>query len=100
MTNAGRIGSTAEDVETPFKEVGVKEVRLFGSTRICQQNKENKRLPTLVPPVFGLGDLNLILYERAYNHAKALLASLREDLAKVVLTSAYRRAAEVLYQQE
>jgi hypothetical protein len=100
MTNAGLTGSTAEDVETLFKEVGVKEVRSFGSTWICQQIKQNKRLRMLVPRVYGLGDLNLILYERAYPHRKAVLAALREDLAKVVLTNAYRRAAEALYQRE
>jgi hypothetical protein len=96
MTNAGLAGSIAEDVETLFKSVGVKEVRLFGSTWVCQQIKENKRLRMLVPRVYGLGDLSQILDERAYTQAKALLASLREDLSKVVMTSAYRKAAEAL----
>jgi len=64
MTNAGLTGSIAEDVETLFKDVGVKEVRLFGSTWVCQQIKENKRLRMLVPRVYGLGDLSQILDER------------------------------------
>jgi hypothetical protein len=98
MTNAGISGTTAENVETLFKDAGVKEVRSFGSTWICQQIKENKRLRMLVPRVYGLGDLSQILDERAYAQAKALLASLREDLSKVVLTNAYRRAAEALDQ--
>ncbi len=50
----------------------------------------------LVPRVYGLGDLSQILDERAYGQAKALLSSLREDLSKVVLTNAYRKAAEAL----
>ena len=98
MTNAGLTGSIAEDVETLFKDVGVKQVRLFGSTWIRQQITENKRLRMLVPRVYGLGDLSQILDERAYTQAKALLAAVREDLSKVVLTSAYRRAAEALNQ--
>jgi hypothetical protein len=98
MTNAGMSGTTAEDIETLFKDAGVKQVRSFGSTWICQQIKENKRLRMLVPRIYGLGDLTQILDERAYSQAKALLASLREDLSKVVLTSAYRRAAEALDQ--
>lgn len=98
MTNAGLTGSTSEEVETLFKEAGVKQVRSFGSTWICQQIRENKRIRMLVPRIYGLGDLSQILDERAYTQAKALLASLREDLSKVVLTSAYRRAAEALDQ--
>jgi hypothetical protein len=98
MTNAGLSGSTKEDVETLFSRAGVKTTRCYGSTWICEQIKENKRLRMLVPRIYGLGDLSQILDERAYTQAKALLASLREDLSKVVLTSAYRRAAEALDQ--
>lgn len=50
----------------------------------------------LVPRLYGLGDLSQILDERAYRQAKALLASLKDDLSKVVLTASYRRAAEAL----
>jgi conflict system STAND superfamily ATPase len=98
LTNAGLPGSTAEDVATLFKSAGVKHSRTFGSTWICQQIRENKRLRMLVPGIYGLGDLSQILDERAYAQAKALLASLREDLSKVVLTSAYRKAADALDQ--
>lgn len=70
MTNAGVSGTAAEDVETLFKDAGVKQVRSFGSTWICQQIKENKRLRMLVPRIYGLGDLSQILDERAYTQAK------------------------------
>jgi hypothetical protein len=96
MTNAGVSGATTESLEDLFKAAGVKHFRSFGSTWICQQIKENKRLRMLVPRIYGLGDLSQILDERAYLQAKALLASLREELSKVVLTAAYRRAAEAL----
>jgi hypothetical protein len=98
MTNAGISGSIAEDVEALFKSAGVKQVVLFGSTWICQTIRENKRLRMMVPRLYGLGDLSQILDDRAYRQAKALLASLREDLSRVVLTAAYRRAAEALDQ--
>jgi Transposase, Mutator family len=61
-------------------------------------NCENKRLRLLVPRIYGLGDFSQILDERDYTQAKALLASLSEDLSKVVLTSAYHRAADPLDQ--
>jgi hypothetical protein len=98
MTNAGLSGSAAEQVKHLFRDVGVREVLLFGSTWICQTILESKRLRMMVPRLYGLGDLSQILDDRAYQQAKALLASLREDLSKVVLTSAYRRSADALDQ--
>jgi hypothetical protein len=98
MTNAGVSGAAAEDIKTLFKHVGVKQVRSFGSTWICQQIRDNKRLRMLVPRLYGLGDLSQILDERAYSQAKALLESLKDDLSKVVLTNAYRKAADALNQ--
>jgi hypothetical protein len=98
MTNAGLSGSSAEDVNRLFSGVGVKQTALFGATWICDQIRETKRLRMLVPRLYGLGDLSQILDERAYAQAKALLTSLSEDLSKVVLTGAYRKAAEALDQ--
>lgn len=96
MTNAGLSGSREEQIKEEFKAAGVKHVATYGSTWINQQIRENKRLRMLVPRVYGLGDLSQILDERAYAQARAILDSLREDLAKVVVTDSYRRAAEAL----
>lgn len=98
LTNAGLSGVEAEKIEAAYKAVGVKSVLLYGSTWICQQIQESKRLRMLVPRVYGLGDLSQILDERAYAQARALLASLRDDLSKIVVTSAYKRAAAALDQ--
>jgi energy-coupling factor transporter ATP-binding protein EcfA2 len=96
LTNAGLSGAEVEKIEGLYKSVGVKEVLLYGSTWICQQIQESKRLRMLVPRVYGLGDLSQILDDRAYAQARALLASLREDLSKIVVTGAYKRAAAAL----
>ena len=96
LTNAGLSGKEAEKIAKLYKRAGVKQVLLYGSTWICQQIQENKRLRMLAPRVYGLGDLSQILDERAYVQARALLASLREDLSKVVVTGAYKRAAAAL----
>jgi energy-coupling factor transporter ATP-binding protein EcfA2 len=96
MTNAGISGTRAEEVTTLFEGAGVKHVSVFGSTWIDQQIRENKRLRMLVPRVYGLGDFSQILDERAYVQARAILESMREDLAKVVVTDAYRRAVEAI----
>ena len=94
MTNAGLSGVGAGKIEALFKGVGVKHVVMFGSTWISQQISENKRLRMLVPRMYGLGDLSQILDERAYTQARTILESMREDLAKVVVTDAYRRAVD------
>lgn len=93
LTNAGMSGKQAEKIADLFKGAGVKHVVVFGSTWICQQIRENKRLRMLVPRMYGLGDLSQILDERAYSQARAILESLREDLGKIVVTGAYQRAA-------
>jgi energy-coupling factor transporter ATP-binding protein EcfA2 len=96
MTNAGLSGTRVEEITALFREAGVRHVAVFGSTWINQQILENKRLRMLVPRVYGLGDLSQILDERAYVQARAILESMREDLAKVVVTDAYRRAVEAI----
>jgi hypothetical protein len=98
LTNAGLSGTEAEKIEALYESAGVKRVLLYGLTWICQQIQESKRLRMLVPRVYGLGDLSQILDERAYSQARALLASLREDLSKIVVTGAYKRAAAALDQ--
>jgi hypothetical protein len=64
MTNAGLSGAGKEEIETLFKEAGVENFLCFGSTWICQQIKEHKRLRMLVPRIYGLGDLSQIIDER------------------------------------
>jgi hypothetical protein len=96
MTNAALSGTRAEDIKGMFQAAGVKHVATFGLTWINQQIRENKRLRMLVPRVYGLGDLSQILDERAYSQARAILESFREDFAKIVVTDAYRKAAEAL----
>ena len=50
----------------------------------------------LVPRIYGLGDLSLILDQRATDQAKEILSALGDDLAKFVITEAYRRSAKAL----
>jgi hypothetical protein len=96
MTNAGVSGETELKIAEKFKISGVSEVRVFGSTWIEDQIRDSKHLRMMVPRVYGLGDLSQILDERAYAQATAVLESMREDLAKIVLTESYRKAARAL----
>lgn len=96
MTNAGVSGATELKLKEKFKEAGVKDFLIFGVTWLEDQIRESKRLRMMVPRVYGLGDLSQILDERAYAQATAVLESMHEDLAKVVLTESYRKAAKAL----
>lgn len=96
MTNAGVSGETELKLTKKFTEAGVKHLRIFGVTWLEEQIRESKHLRMMVPRVYGLGDLSQILDERAYAQATAVLESMRDDLAKVVLTESYRKAARAL----
>ena len=96
MTNAGLSGNQDAEIESLIRRAGAKHVLLLGSTWIEQQIRERKRLRMLVPRVYGLGDLSQIFDERAYVQARTILESLHEDLAKVVVTKAYRQAAAAI----
>lgn len=96
MTNAGLSGTGGEKINALFKEAGVEHVATLGSTWINEQILENKHLRMLVPRLYGIGDLSQILDERAYVQARTILESMREDLAKVVVTAAYRKAVDAI----
>lgn len=96
MTNAGVSGAQTAKVEALLAQAGVQQVLVFGSTWINQQVRERKSLRMHVPRMYGLGDLSQILDERAYAQARAVLESMREDLAKVVITASYGKAVEAL----
>ena len=96
MTNAGVSGVQTAKVKALLAQAGVQHVLVFGSTWINQQVRERKSLRMCVPRMYGLGDLSQILDERAYAQARAVLESMREDLAKVVITASYGKAVEAL----
>ena len=97
FTNARLTGTADEAVRTAFESVlGIKRFAAYGSDRISQFIRESPRLRTLIPRVYGLGDLSQILDERAYAQAREILSSLGDDLAKFVITNAYRNSAKAL----
>jgi hypothetical protein len=96
ITNAGVSGVQTAKVKAQLIEAGIQHVLVFGSTWINQQIRERKSLRMHVPRMYGLGDLSQILDERAYSQAQAVLDSMREDLAKVVVTASYGKAVAAL----
>src|SRR6476661_5577658 len=96
ITNAGISGKMSAKLETALQDLGVKHVVILGSSWLFKTIQENNRLRKLVPRIYGLGDLSQILDERVYSQGRTLLESLKDELAKVVITTAYQKAAEAL----
>lgn len=97
FTNARLTGATESDIKAKFEGIpGIKRFAAFGCNRISQFIRESPRLRMLVPRVYGLGDLSQILDERACAQAQEILSALGDDLAKFVITDAYRRSAKAL----
>lgn len=75
---------------------GVETCLILGREWIEAIVLENQRLRSLVPRLYGLGDLSQIIDERAYVQAQALLESLRYDIETFVPTESYRSAVRCL----
>ncbi len=97
FTNARLTGVNDENIRTSFETIpGIKHFAVYGCDRISQFIRESSRLRMLVPRVYGLGDLSQILDARAYTQAQEILSALGDDLAKFVITDAYRKSAKAL----
>ena len=96
MTNAGISGRSEAKIKREFLQCGVKHVLIYGNDNICQVIRENTRLRRMVPRVYGLGDLSQIIDERVYRQGQVLLESLKDELAKVVITKSYHKAVDAL----
>src|SRR3546814_20443704 len=100
MTNAGMSGRTRVALEKRLRAAGVDQSLVLQSGWLEEQIRTSKRLRMLVPQMYGLGDMTQILDSRAYAQARAVLASIREDMRTVVVTRSYHFAAEDLDQQQ
>ena len=96
MTNAGVSGKRNEEIKKQLTVAGVRHAVVWDSTWIEQQIQDSPRLRTLVPRVYGIGDLGQILNERQYEQTRAVLDFMQDDLAKVVVTDAYQKAIDAI----
>ena len=97
FTNTKLVEVSDESIKEQFESIpGLKKCVIFGKERISQIIHQSSRLRMLVPRVYGLGDLSQILDERAYDQAQEILSSLGEDLAKFIVTDAFKQSAKAL----
>ena len=96
MTNARIIESSAATIENNLRAAGVRHSLILDGTTIRDHIRLNPKLRTMVPRVYGLGDLSQILDARANDQTRAILQSLQTDLETIVNTNAYHRAVTAL----
>ncbi len=96
MTNARVTGRSESTIREALASRGVQQTMVLGASWFNHTIRESSRLRMLVPRLYGIGDLTQILDERAYRQAAAVLDTMRMDLAKLVRTETYERAANAL----
>lgn len=98
ITNMGVDGPVATDIKRELQTLGVTTPYVFGKEWITLQIKSSSRLRGLVPRIYGLGDLSVILDERAATQTRALLGNLMNSLKVYVPTEPHRKAVRTLSQ--
>lgn len=97
VTNAVVAPDEQEKIEQRFQTVaGVTCVKLFDGVWLTQRIRESSRLRMIVPRVYGLGDLSMILDERAYAQSQVIMSMMGPDLGRLVKTDAHEAAARAL----
>ncbi len=97
MTNASLTAEAEAEMKEAFESIpGIKRFAGYGGEWISRVIRESSRLRMLVPRIYGLGDLSQILDERAYVQAREILSALGDDLAKFVITEAFRHSARAI----
>ena len=96
MTNARVTGASAAAIDAAFQNVGVRRTIILGYEAMCEMLTEHKAMRALVPRLYGLGDLTEILDERQYAQAEAILATMHDQLARLIPVEAHRAGHRAL----
>lgn len=96
LTNHGISGASEIKIKQVFEQAGVGRCRVFGYDWIVRQIRTSPRLRMMAPRLYGLGDLSELLDERAYAQAQLILASMGDDLQRLVVTEAHRKSVRAI----
>ncbi|MGH8095537.1 MAG: hypothetical protein ACREIF_19065 [Chthoniobacterales bacterium] len=97
LTNASLSARTEEDLRRQFTSIPkIRHFEAFGREWITNAITENQRLRTLVPRVYGLGDLTELLDERVYEQGCEILSWLGDELNRFVVTDSHYRSVQAL----
>lgn len=96
LTNYRVTAEFEEDTRSRFATFGCPNFHVFGYEWFVGAIQESPRLRSLVPRLYGLGDLSQIIDERWYDQTRRLLEGESDNLRKFVPTKSYRRAVSAL----
>ncbi len=96
ITNMSVDATVAVDIRSKLMELGVRKPQIFGQQKLVQIIRSSSRLRALIPQVYGLGDLSIIIDERAIEQTKLLLANWLPKLKAYVSTEAHNSAVHAL----
>ena len=96
ITSMGVDARIAQKIKANLRQLGVQKPHVFGLEFLTLAIRSSIRLRTMVPQVYGLGDLSVILDERRAEQTKALLGQWLSMLRLYVPTASHRRAVRAL----
>ncbi len=96
VTNGKITGRSATRIRAMLANIGVTASLLIGKDWLTRQIRDSMRLRSLVPRVYGLGDLSQILDERSYLQTQTVLKSMSFRMDTFVVTKPYRQAVNAL----
>jgi hypothetical protein len=96
LTNHTVTGDTELKIRQGFQKAGVKRCRVFHRDWIAEQILNSSKLRMMVPRLYGLIDLSDTLDNRAYRQAQLILSEMGDNLQKLVVTDAHRKAVRAI----
>jgi len=96
VTNYRVTAQFEEETKLRCRHFGCENFFAFGYEWLASLIQRSSRLRTLIPRLYGLGDLSQILDERWYAQTQKLLEAQKENLRKFVPTWSYRSAVDAL----
>lgn len=99
LTNQ-RVSATFDEHFTEsLLKAGYDKCEVFGAEWITSAIRSSPSLRSLVPRLYGLGDLSQVVDQRWYEQTNRLLENERSNLRRFVPTDAYRAAVRALAEQ-
>lgn len=96
VSNMSLDAPIAKDMRIALEALGVKVAEIWGKEKIVHTIRASARLRALVPQVYGLGDLSVIIDERAVEQTRAMLGHWLPKLKSYYATASHNKAVRAL----
>lgn len=96
VTNLRVSVAVRNSIKSQLRQLGVQKVAIVGRENLVRRVRKSPSLRSMVPRLYGIGDLSQILDDRRLGQAMAMLQSVTNDLDKFVVTDSYKRSLNAL----